>query len=101
MEIYIMDFGIIVKKDNKYSFVRYFENRRIFSLVSKSKNIKTKLYQLDYNKILVDKSSSKKIKYWLNKFNHIQPNVINQPNQIEYLLNKLPKKYNKFIYTND
>lgn len=95
MDIYILDFGIILDKNGRVSLIKYHEARRLFSLISK---INT-LYCLNTKIIEVDKKSNKKIRYWKNKLSkNCAIKTIDESYTILSLLNKLSSKYNEYLY---
>lgn len=104
MNIYIMDFGIVLYNDSSknYKLIKYYENKKLFNMVNNIDN-NIKLIALDNKKFNIDRGSFKRMKYWLNKFKNLKNitpiKIITDPYEIECLLNNLPTKYIKTICT--
>lgn len=94
MKAYILDFGIIIDDNDKFSFIQYYEARKLFSIIKKLSCI----YYIDCEIFDLDKKSNKKIRYWKNKYSTIKQYPIQDSYTILSLLKKLPKKYDKYLY---
>ena len=100
-----MDFGVIIEKDSDILFFRYSKTNNIYTILNRSKKYDIRSLQLtylDYSVFDLDSYSKKKLKYWKNKFSFIE-NVskITDSYQIKLELERLPKKYHKYIYYSD
>ena len=98
MEVYFLDFGVVVFKNGTPNLVKYYETKRLFSIIKKLDN--KMCFVLNIKSFpMIDRRSKKKIKYWSNKVKKIC--YINYPHQIECLIKQLSKKYDNYLYTED